>query len=501
MKFCAAILLLTCVVTIQGRRHQKKRHHDNMDVSSHDSRDPDFDGYECAFGYEYSMKDGCVDVNECMEFPCKHGQTCQNLMGTFECLCPRGHKLNETNDCVDINECDLGYCGKHTCINSEGSYSCICPTGSKQIGRYCRDINECVMKPCEENSEYCINTRGSYRCECNMGFVRNRTNMACVDVDECANGGMCTAYGEHCVNTPGGYECQCNEGYEHDASGRYCIDTNECDFNTSCSTNAECINTKGSFYCRCHRGFVKNDEGECTDVRDCSLGEGQKCQWKCKDVPGSFECLCPSGYDRSEFACIDVNECDNNQPLGGSVYYDVTTDNQVCGKNSTCVNTRGGRECVETGECPSDEYYQHVTRTDEFSKRQITTNACRRRCKAFRGEPEKYKECKQLPMSINNHYVDITSNLKAPKKIFRIKMKPRRRRQRYEFEVKEGDEEAFGLKQVSSRSPTAYLYTKKSVTGPGKHRIKVDMTTYNKAGKKRDTRMVTVTIFVSQYEF
>ena len=208
-----------------------------------------------------------------------------------------------------------------------------------------------------------------------------------------------------------------------------------------------------------------------------------------------------SRYDRSEFACIDVNECDNNQPLGGSVYYDVTTDNQVCGKNSTCVNTRGGRECVETGECPSDEYYQHVTRTDEFSKRQITTNACRRRCKAFRGEPEKYKECKQLPMSINNHYVDITSNLKAPKKIFRIKMKPRRRRQRYEFEVKEGDEEAFGLKQVSSRSPTAYLYTKKSVTGPGKHRIKVDMTTYNKAGKKRDTRMVTVTIFVSQYEF
>merc|ERR1712142_501754 len=264
---------------------------------------------------------------------------------------------------------------------------------------------------------------------CKMGYVRGG-NETCVDIDECANGEMCTAYGEHCVNTMGGYECRCNPGYEHDVSGRYCVDMNECHDNATCSENAECINTKGSFYCRCHRGFKKNDDGECTDVRDCSHGEGQKCQWKCKDVPGSFECLCPEGYSISDFACIDINECDLDSAgnLGENPLNREEDNNQVCATNSTCVNTRGGRECIEKGECPSPIFYQHVTRTDEFSKRQVTTNTCRRRCKQFRStEQGKYHECKQEPMSITSHYIDVTSNLPHPQKLFRIKMKPRRR--------------------------------------------------------------------------
>ena len=178
-----------------------------------------------------------------------------------------------------------------------------------------------------------------------------------------------------------------------------------------------------------------------------------------------------------------------------------TNSTGICPQNSTCVNTRGGHECIETGECPSSIFYQHVTRTDEFSKRQVTTNACRRRCKQFREEKGKYRECKNHPMSIQSHFIDVTSRLPHPRKLFRIKMKPRRRRQFYEFALTEGDSQLFGLKQVNGRSPVAYLYMRGELVGPATHVIKVDMTTYDVTRKKRDSRMVTVTVFVSQYEF
>ena len=53
-----------------------------------------------------------------------------------------------------------------------------------QIGRFCRDVNECIQRPCDDN-QYCVNTRGSYRCHCRRGYHDDRRGK-CVDTDECA---------------------------------------------------------------------------------------------------------------------------------------------------------------------------------------------------------------------------------------------------------------------------------------------------------------------------
>jgi len=464
----------------------------------------------CGDGYIYDdEKSACADINECLQLPCKSGQTCKNLVGSFTCMCPRGYELDaDTGDCGDTDECARGYCGEDVCINTPGSYKCICPPGFKQIGRFCSDINECISKPCGDD-QYCMNTRGSYKCDCKMGyekFLLAGGRQQCIDVDECAQG-MCTAYGETCKNLMGSYKCVCMEGYVM-TGGRYCKDLNECDLN-SCPENSECINTIGSFHCRCHRGFKMEDNGKsCIDERGCGRDEGSKCQWRCKESPGSNECECPPGYDQSDFSCMDKNECD------------VIGEMACNGTTEQCINTRGGYECIDHISCPSAEFYKKLTRTDEFGRRgrrQYTTNICRRRrCRQFkeddnaqksrwgsfsRNSESKYDECRGSPMSVSYHYIDITSQLEAPRRIFRVRMKTRRRRQRYDFQMVSGDRETFGLKQVSPSVPTAYIMLKQEITGPMKYQVVVDMTTYNRKGKKRDTRMATVTVYVSEYDF
>ena len=55
-----------------------------------------------------------------------------------------------------------------------------------QVGRFCRDINECQRNPCDSN-QHCINTRGSYMCRCRRGF-QQVGNGRCMDTDECRQG-------------------------------------------------------------------------------------------------------------------------------------------------------------------------------------------------------------------------------------------------------------------------------------------------------------------------
>ena len=41
-----------------------------------------------------------------------------------------------------------------------------------------KDINECLMNPCE-NGE-CVNTDGSYRCVCRPGYTLDITGKKCI---------------------------------------------------------------------------------------------------------------------------------------------------------------------------------------------------------------------------------------------------------------------------------------------------------------------------------
>ena len=198
-------------------------------------------------------------------------------------------------------------------------------------------------------------------------------------------------------------------------------------------------------------------------------------------------------YTRSEFTCVDINECDREDTEGGLGH--------VCGPDEMCINTRGGFRCINRVQCPSRDFYRKLTHTDEFGRRPFTTNTCRRRCKALRDDVTMYEKCRKKPSSVSHHYIDITSMLVVPRRIFQIRLKTRRRRQHYSFQMVEGDQTVFGLAHVSPQVPSAFLMLQQSLKGPSDHQVKVDVTTYNRRGKKRDSRTVTVKVFVSEYEF
>ena len=72
----------------------------------------------------------CLDINECLigNNTCDPNQNCQNLIGSYSCVCKTGFQLDPFNNkCVDINECLANPCGQNqNCINTDGSFTCVC---------------------------------------------------------------------------------------------------------------------------------------------------------------------------------------------------------------------------------------------------------------------------------------------------------------------------------------------------------------------------------------
>lgn len=58
-----------------------------------------------------------TDKDECMYFPCKHGGTCVNNDGSYQCICPPG---------FTGPTCDLGNFVNHQIVKLLCMYSCIC---------------------------------------------------------------------------------------------------------------------------------------------------------------------------------------------------------------------------------------------------------------------------------------------------------------------------------------------------------------------------------------
>lgn len=118
-----------------------------------------------------------ADINECVTFPgtCSPG-TCQNLDGSFRCICPPGYELQNEN-----------------CI---GEFTSICHVTNARFGNslyfivpfllcfsfkcfLLADIDECESQPNLCLFGHCVNAPGSFQCICQPGFVLSDNKRRC----------------------------------------------------------------------------------------------------------------------------------------------------------------------------------------------------------------------------------------------------------------------------------------------------------------------------------
>ena len=280
---------------------------------------------------------------------CTVEQICVNTFNSFACECQGGFNVTTNpvtmrEECLDIDECqtETDNC-EQTCVNQEGSFFCLCREGYNLVQETkCNDIDECVTIPddtCFEegilNNKLCENTDGTFICNCRTGF-KQETKTNCVDLDECTIENSCT---QVCVNTPGDYECACRMGFQFITEvANYSMNSIVNTVNTTNATNGTngTNTTNGTNGTNTTNGTSgEGNKGvKCVDIDECRIQTDQ-CEQICNNTVGSYNCSCVMGYNLTDrFYCSDINECVLNLTLCDA------------SRGMRCNNTRGSYECI-----------------------------------------------------------------------------------------------------------------------------------------------------------
>ncbi|KAL6478551.1 hypothetical protein MHYP_G00119840 [Metynnis hypsauchen] len=278
----------------------------------------------CQPGYSITTTGECVDVNECAnETVCGEHAFCQNLIGTYQCICDQGYEsTGDGRSCADINECEtmVGVCGAARCWNVDGSFTCECEDQQKEfnpltlqcVNRAGRGETgasaprwpsfspsrsgsitslppagpeekreaggqQCLYQPCPEFSTAEFQTL----CPSGQGYVTSTVGaFSYKDVDECKLFDLGLCKGGVCVNNIPGYSCYCPSGYYHDNVLLECIDNDECDSEEMCPGGV-CVNTLGSYYCTCEDPLVLDDTQRfCVNISDPTANRDLSVCWQ-----------------------------------------------------------------------------------------------------------------------------------------------------------------------------------------------------------------------------
>lgn len=399
---------------------------------------------KCATGF-IGTPFGCSDIDECTEQPCHASARCENLPGTYRCVCPEGtvgdgysqpgcsqpRQCHKPDDCANNLACIHGkctdpclhtVCGINANCQSEGHEAlCSCPAGflgdpnDTGVGCFkveCIDHVDCAGdRACDAETNRCIKPcdltscgKGNCQvrdhkatCACYEGY--QLVNDVCEDINECLSQPChSTAF---CNNLPGSYSCQCPEGLIGDPLQAGCRDPNECLSDADCPASASCQNSR----CRspCER------QNACGLNANCQAQAHQAictCPLNSRGDP-TIECVhieCADNDDCSgEKACLDskcIDPCSLPNACGALARCSVQNHIGVCSceAGSTgdaklgCVQLQ---YCQQDGQCAQGSICSHgicsplcSTNRDCISEQLCLQGVCQGTCKSNSSCPQ-----------------------------------------------------------------------------------------------------------------
>lgn len=204
----------------------------------------------------------------CQRVSCGKGK-CKAQNHRATCNCYQGYRLDD-NRCVDINECESSPCHRTaSCNNTVGSYSCICPKGM---------IGDPVTGGCRKPGDCFIDNDCPDSALCDSGRCKN----PCEVLKSCGKNALCTAEGHKALcdcplrtNGDPNIECVFLECIENTdcAAKASCVDNkcvDPCKLNKVCGEKADCIVENHQALCSCQPGTTGDPFLGCISLQYCS---------------------------------------------------------------------------------------------------------------------------------------------------------------------------------------------------------------------------------------